>query len=234
MEWFYAVGSERRGPVPQEEFDELVRKGEITPETLVWREGFEDWRPLAAVTAAPETPAPPALGALPTASCSQCGRTLPADQVIRIGSDAVCDACKPLYLQRMREGVSTNSGQAAREQLVAIARAQRGVNWCVLLVLLGYGSLFALQGAGVESVILAAPILVLLAAAILQIIYVYRLASALQVGLPILWVVAVFFLGCIGLLLLLILSSRASKRLRAAGLRVGLLGVAPRDLEALR
>jgi hypothetical protein len=44
--WFYAVGSERRGPVSA---SALRAQGDITPETLVWRRGMNEWTPASAV-----------------------------------------------------------------------------------------------------------------------------------------------------------------------------------------
>lgn len=43
----------------------------------------------------------------PTAVCFQCGRSLPRDQVLEFQGQALCGACKPLFVQRMREGVGT-------------------------------------------------------------------------------------------------------------------------------
>lgn len=44
-EWYYANGGERRGPVDQADFDDLIRRSIIRPETLIWTEGMTDWRP---------------------------------------------------------------------------------------------------------------------------------------------------------------------------------------------
>lgn len=43
-------------------------------------------------------------------SCTQCSRILPKDELMRFENDRVCAQCKPLYLQRLKEGVrpSTN------------------------------------------------------------------------------------------------------------------------------
>ncbi len=49
MNWYYAVDAERKGPVEQAEFDRLVQQGVIAAQTLVWREGMADWKPLAEV-----------------------------------------------------------------------------------------------------------------------------------------------------------------------------------------
>lgn len=38
--------------------------------------------------------------------CSMCGREFSGDAVVAIGDDAVCAECKPVYLQRLREGAS--------------------------------------------------------------------------------------------------------------------------------
>lgn len=44
--WYYAVGSERRGPVTA---SALRAQGGITSETLVWRRGMAEWTPASAV-----------------------------------------------------------------------------------------------------------------------------------------------------------------------------------------
>ena len=52
MMWFYSQnGSERLGPVAPVEFDQLVRSGVVTRETLVWREGMPDWQPWGTICA---------------------------------------------------------------------------------------------------------------------------------------------------------------------------------------
>ena len=46
-QWFYAEGNrERRGPVPADDIVALYRSGGIDADTLAWREGVADWRPL--------------------------------------------------------------------------------------------------------------------------------------------------------------------------------------------
>jgi len=43
-----------------------------------------------------------------TAVCSQCGRSLPEEQVLRYDDQAICAACKPLFVQRLKEGVNVS------------------------------------------------------------------------------------------------------------------------------
>src|SRR5205823_6669537 len=38
--------------------------------------------------------------------CSQCGKSFSPDEVVRIGGGWVCAACKPIYVQRIKEGAS--------------------------------------------------------------------------------------------------------------------------------
>src|SRR5205085_12021153 len=52
MQWYYAIGDQRHGPVIQSEFERLVSVGTIKPDTLVWRQGMAAWQPYAAAMSA--------------------------------------------------------------------------------------------------------------------------------------------------------------------------------------
>lgn len=41
--WYYADGGEQRGPVSDEEIANLIASGTVRANTLVWREGMENW-----------------------------------------------------------------------------------------------------------------------------------------------------------------------------------------------
>jgi uncharacterized RDD family membrane protein YckC len=41
-----------------------------------------------------------------TAVCSQCGRSFPGDQVLSYEGHVICAACKPMFVQKLREGAS--------------------------------------------------------------------------------------------------------------------------------
>jgi hypothetical protein len=47
-EWYVGVNDQPMGPIRLAEIRDRAAKGEITPECLVWRDGFEDWKPLTA------------------------------------------------------------------------------------------------------------------------------------------------------------------------------------------
>ena len=58
MNWFYEFNGEQKGPVTENELDDLIARGTVLPTTLVWREGLPNWQPLAdaRVSAAPLMP----------------------------------------------------------------------------------------------------------------------------------------------------------------------------------
>lgn len=104
MPWYYADNGRQVGPVEEPALDDLVRAGVVRDDTLVWRDGMANWQPHSMVRAPrPPTPMP----AVPMAAggfCSECGRPFPMDQLVAIGNASVCAQCKPVYLQRVREG----------------------------------------------------------------------------------------------------------------------------------
>lgn len=118
MNWFYAVGGQQQGPVDDAQLDALIQAGTVTPDTLVWREGIANWQPLrqarpsaAAGTGleAPPVAAPMVAGGTPAAGevvCAECGKMFTRDNAIQYGTAWVCAACKPVFLQKLREGAA--------------------------------------------------------------------------------------------------------------------------------
>ena len=43
LNWYYADGGERKGPVDEEQIKSLLRDGIVRPDTLVWSEKMGDW-----------------------------------------------------------------------------------------------------------------------------------------------------------------------------------------------
>jgi uncharacterized RDD family membrane protein YckC len=52
MQWYYAIDGERFGPVPHSELERLVQVGTVLSDSLIWRQGMNEWQTLAAVRAA--------------------------------------------------------------------------------------------------------------------------------------------------------------------------------------
>jgi uncharacterized RDD family membrane protein YckC len=102
VDWYYAVGGERFGPVDQEAFDQLVSQGRITGITLVWRDGLDDWvqhQFLSGPSTAQPGEIPPVMS-----QCSQCRRLAASDDMVQYQDHWVCSECKDTFYQRVREG----------------------------------------------------------------------------------------------------------------------------------
>src|SRR5262249_14587715 len=103
---YYADGGRQVGPIEEAALDELVKSGVVRDETLIWREGMANWQPHSAVRGVKTEPQP--MPAVPTGVgtgfCSECGKPFPNDQLLNLGNASVCAQCKPIYLQRVREG----------------------------------------------------------------------------------------------------------------------------------
>jgi uncharacterized RDD family membrane protein YckC len=100
MEWYYAEGGSRLGPVDDAGFDALRSSGKIRSETLVWKAGMPEWQPLGALD--PGLPAN-AGGLSAGTFCTQCGRQFPAADLVTYGAARVCAGCKDVFFQRLRE-----------------------------------------------------------------------------------------------------------------------------------
>ncbi|HRK36222.1 MAG TPA: RDD family protein, partial [Candidatus Hydrogenedentes bacterium] len=118
MPWYYAINNQRFGPYSDQEFSGIVAQGTIAPDTLVWKDGMQDWQPYRLVQGSvPVTPpASPtfnpglATGGTAMVVCSSCSRTFPEDEVIQYQGAYICAACKPIFQQQLREGavIGTN------------------------------------------------------------------------------------------------------------------------------
>src|SRR6266516_4404151 len=107
MNWYYAEAGEQRGPITDAELSDLSKAGAIRDGTLVWREGMASWQPYGQVKGPAGAP-PPRVGEV---VCWQCGKMFSQDEVIPIGEGWVCAACKPIYVQRLKEGASVAGAQ---------------------------------------------------------------------------------------------------------------------------
>lgn len=123
MVWYYKDGDEEIGPVSKAELQQLIKTKKVGATTLVRNVEMDQWQPLSEmvrgkpkskpsqppppVPPADETPdTPPDAEAPPTAVCSQCGRSFPQDQVLSYEDHVICAACKPLFVQKLREGAA--------------------------------------------------------------------------------------------------------------------------------
>lgn len=99
MQWYYAEGGQRNGPVSQEAFDQLVTKGVITSSTLVWHEGMPQWRPYSEVGGVV-----PATDTGDTAVCAVSGKTYPKREMMQYEGRWISAEHRDEYFQRIQEG----------------------------------------------------------------------------------------------------------------------------------
>jgi uncharacterized RDD family membrane protein YckC len=105
MNWYYAQDSQRQGPFDDSAFAELVKNGHVTPDTLVWREDLSNWKPYREVVGGSAVST-----AEGDAPCVECGRTFPKSEMVQYEGSWICPTCKPIFFQRVREGVAPTAG----------------------------------------------------------------------------------------------------------------------------
>jgi len=106
MQWYYAEQGRQVGPLDDAALDNLVAAGIVRDDTLVWREGMGSWASHASMrgarNTAPSAPAAPV--AVATQVCGECGKAFWLGDLVPIGPAYICAACKPIFMQRLREG----------------------------------------------------------------------------------------------------------------------------------
>ena len=107
MIWYYVNGEGKQaGPIDEAELAASLKSGVIHADTLVWKEGLPEWIKYSEAIRAPAV-GNAAAGA--GAFCSECGRQYPQDEMINFSGAWVCASCKPLYVQKLREGAPTGT-----------------------------------------------------------------------------------------------------------------------------
>lgn len=108
MSWYYAEGNQKVGPIKKTELFELVKSKKISAKTRVWRPGMSNWEQLgrlAARRADKTQQAQQAVQPADQAQCSECGQAFAKDEMIRFEEAWVCAGCKPVFVQKIREGL---------------------------------------------------------------------------------------------------------------------------------
>lgn len=109
MEWYYAVGGQRVGPVAPAEFEALVRNGVIKTDTLVWRQGMANWQAYGTLAGAAGAAVDAGAAAAGiddgTEVCAVSGKRYPRREMIQFEGKWISAEHRDGYFQRMREGV---------------------------------------------------------------------------------------------------------------------------------
>lgn len=106
MVWHYLRDGTTQGPIDQVELQRLRAEGLIQADTPVWTEGMAAWTPYQQTTAAGSAGAT-VVPAVPLRPCVECGKTFPEDELLSYEGKWVCATCKPLFFQRLKEGLTS-------------------------------------------------------------------------------------------------------------------------------
>ena len=109
MNLYYEVGDQQVGPIGKTELQSLVKSKKLNAKTRVWQEGMESWEELGAFIRNQQgkgvqkrTPA----DSVARSNCSECGQAFAEEDMIRFQDSWVCAGCKPVFIQKVKEGVS--------------------------------------------------------------------------------------------------------------------------------
>ena len=109
MNWYYAQGDQRQGPISDADLDALLAAGTINENTLVWRDGMTNWAPLkeARPAAAADVPA----GWI---RCTATGRYFPPEEIVYLDGKPYSAAAKPGVLQEVLQTGALPSSDVER------------------------------------------------------------------------------------------------------------------------
>jgi uncharacterized membrane protein len=192
-DWYYAANNEQKGPINESELKANFAANKLPADTLVWKDGMDNWTPanqIAAFTfrAAPAPAAvQPGLGGAPTVAAATTtannpSSTTPVDLKTLIGSG---------------EALEVEAEDAEKNKMFGIL-AYLGI-LCLVPILAAKDSPFAKYHANQGLVLFIAWIVLAVAVNIIDVILVTILPSGLG------FVVSILSLAYLGILILVVL-----------------------------
>ena len=129
-DWYYAVDNEQKGPINESELKANFATNKLPGDTLVWKEGMENWSPANQVSAFSFRPPPnPAKAQSPDA-----GATLASTEVPAAGNP---DSAKPIdlagLLRAKGEPLEVDAEDAEKNKIFGIL-AYVSILWLVPLM----------------------------------------------------------------------------------------------------
>ena len=108
MELFYVDGNARVGPIGISQFQALIQAKKVSAKTLVWQPGMTEWEELGTFLGR-RVPGSgtmqPLADTLQFAVCCECEEIYRRQDLIHVQDYWVCGGCKPIFLQKIKEGV---------------------------------------------------------------------------------------------------------------------------------
>ena len=109
MNLYYAEGDRQVGPIGKVELQALIKAKKVDAKTLVWHPGMASWQELGVYIRnrpGKDVQKKSSKVPVPQSVCSECGRAFAEDEMIRFQDSHVCAGCKPVFIQKIKEGVS--------------------------------------------------------------------------------------------------------------------------------
>lgn len=134
MDWYYAEDQEKRGPFNDQAFKRLVEDGTISPDTFVWNNTMKDWQKFSTTDYPGESAGQNRNRQTNTLTCTECGQSFSEDELVSYNESLVCASCKPAFLQKIREGVST--GGAMTFAGFWIRLGAKAIDWIIVTLVI--------------------------------------------------------------------------------------------------
>jgi uncharacterized RDD family membrane protein YckC len=109
MNLYYADGQRQVGPITKTELQSLIKTKKVNSQTLVWQPGMKGWEELGLFVRRKIQSGPHSAEPAPVVQqsvCAECGRAFAEEDMIRFADARVCAACKPIFVQKIKEGVA--------------------------------------------------------------------------------------------------------------------------------
>src|SRR5260221_6037424 len=105
MAWYYVLNGASHGPVTETEIRSMREQNVVAHDTPVWTDGMAEWVPFerSTLSGAGSAGIPPVF----THTCAECGKAFPEGEMLQYENAWVFAACKPVFFQRIKEGVAT-------------------------------------------------------------------------------------------------------------------------------
>jgi len=201
MQWYYAVDGEQRGPLSDEDFIDLVKKGTIRSRTQVWNETMTDWKQYKDVRSFVDqleanSKSDNAQPGRAEVVCAECHKLFSKDDVVEYQGMYVCGECKTAFFQRIDEGSTAYSqgeggiGETPNADLTARARETLQGNWGIavgfsfLYIMLTQLCQLPMQFMQIIGMLLPEELRIIftIIIVVLMVVVIYAISGALQLG----------------------------------------------------
>ena len=107
-DWFYAANNEQKGPINESELKADIAANKLPADTLVWKDGMDDWKPANSLPAFSFRPAPAPAAIQPGVPAAASASPAPATKVVAASPDVNNpDSTKPIGMDDLKGMMGT-------------------------------------------------------------------------------------------------------------------------------